>query len=125
MGMALRPVLTLTPLSAAITMALACGGPAFGQSEGEWALQDCVDAHTACVAECREAEDRSESGAGCLIACATEEVRCAAGHAASGLTPWVERKSDELKRFLDDFLRDLPKGEPPPRPPYDPDYDST
>ena len=123
--MTIRSIRTATGLSAALALALASGGPAFGQPEGEWALQECVDAHTVCVAECRESGQESRGGAGCLIGCATEEVQCAAAHAAGSMTPWVERKSDELREFFDDFLRDLPKDRPPPQPPYDPDYDRT
>jgi hypothetical protein len=98
-------------------------GAALIVTSGSWAGEDanaldlCVAAHDACVADCR-ADDRRPARSICILRCALDEAQCAVGEAAEAVAPWLQRELDELKKFFDDLLN-RPPGEtaPPPLPP--------
>jgi len=98
-------------LSATLLSAATWSGVALAQSGTAWTYEHCIETHDACIAGCRAEHDDGKGGAGCIAACATQEMQCVTGEAASEVTPWLERKKEELEDFLDDFLRDLPNGE--------------
>ncbi len=114
-------------LLSALLAAAAFSVPAAADQQAPWKFESCVADHAACAERCRAGGDEAKDGAGCLVACASAEVECVATRTAKGLTPWIERKSEQFRDFLDDFLRDLPLGpeDRPAPPPSGPDFDQT
>jgi hypothetical protein len=96
-----------------LTLFLGIGAAEASGDTDSRSLARCVSRHDSCVSACVE----KNADAGCIVACATKEAQCAAAVSLGKTGPWVKKKADDLKKFLDDFLRDLPKPKPsPPEP---------
>ncbi len=117
-------VLSVLLVAAAVTLSATATPP---ERISSWTFDRCIAAHATCADRCRTQGEEAKGGAACLIGCATAEVECIAELTAHGVTPWIERKTEQFRDFLDDFLRDLPirPDDRPAPPPADPDYDRT